>query len=98
MLINFFKVLLDCFIEKLFTAKSFDPDRVLIPNIDGEGKNLVVPDGLRREQFVQWVDSVQQLQSPAWLGLPNNAEKVLLTIRGKFPALSNFGDLLEDKI
>lgn len=81
--IFFEQTLLDCFIEKLFTVKSFDPDRVLIANIDGEGKNLVVPDGLRREQFVQWVDSVHQLQSPSWLGLPNNAEKVLLTTRGK---------------
>jgi dynein heavy chain 1 len=74
---------LDCFIRKFFTEKSFDPEYVLIENIDGTGKNLVMPDGVRREQFVQWAESIQALQSPAWLGLPSNAEKVLLTTRGK---------------
>lgn len=33
----------------------------------------------RREQFVQWADNLADAQTPAWLGLPNNAEKLLLT-------------------
>ena len=33
----------------------------------------------RREQFVQWAESLSDNQTPSWLGLPNNAEKVLLT-------------------
>lgn len=78
------KILLDCFIEKLFTAKSFDHDHTLVSNIDGAGKNLCVPEGVRREQFVQWVESIHELQSPYWLGLPNNAEKLLLTTRGRY--------------
>ena len=41
-----------------------------------------MPDGTRREQFVQWAESIKTLQAPSWLGLPNNAEKVLLTNRG----------------
>ena len=36
----------------------------------------------RREQFVQWVESLSDTQTPSWLGLPNNAEKVLLTNKG----------------
>ena len=36
----------------------------------------------RREQFVQWVDKLAENQTPSWLGLPNNAEKVLLTTQG----------------
>ena len=37
----------------------------------------------RREQFLQWVENLPDNQTPAWLGLPNNAEKVLLTNKGK---------------
>ncbi|KRY43501.1 Dynein heavy chain, cytoplasmic [Trichinella spiralis] len=76
-------ILLDCFIEKLFSEKSFQPDFALVNNVDSLGNKLTVPDGVRREQYVNWVESIQALQSPAWLGLPSNAEKVLLTIRGQ---------------
>lgn len=75
-------MLLDCFLEKLFTAKSFDADCVLISNIDGKGTDLCIPDGNSREHFIHWVEKMQYLQLPYWLGLPNNAEKVLLTVRG----------------
>lgn len=37
----------------------------------------------RREEFVQWVEMLPDTQTPSWLGLPNNAEKVLLTTQGK---------------
>lgn len=36
----------------------------------------------RREQFLQWVEGLPHSQTPSWLGLPNNAEKVLLANRG----------------
>jgi dynein heavy chain 1 len=79
---TFDQVLLDCFIDRLFTAKSFDHDFVLITNVDGHGAKLTMPEGVRREQFVEWTEAITHLQAPVWLGLPNNAEKVLLTERG----------------
>ncbi|MFH4973695.1 hypothetical protein AB6A40_000404 [Gnathostoma spinigerum] len=75
-------MLLDCLLQKLFTSKSFDADRVLIPNIDG-ATNLCIPDGNSREHLIMWTENMPQLQLPSWLGLPNNAEKVLLTVRGE---------------
>lgn len=36
----------------------------------------------RREQFLQWIENLPDSQTPSWLGLPNNAEKVLLTNKG----------------
>lgn len=48
-----------------------------------EGQNINMPDGIRRDQFLHWVESLTDRQTPSWLGLPNNAEKVLLTTRGK---------------
>lgn len=75
--------LLTSFLGKLFTPKSFDPEFPLISNLDGiEGENLNMPDGIRRDQFLQWVEKLTDRQTPSWLGLPNNAEKVLLTTRG----------------
>lgn len=33
---------------------------------------------------MQFVDNMEGPQTPSWLGLPNNAEKVLLTTYGMF--------------
>lgn len=69
------------FVNKLFTKKTFEQDFVLVSNV--EGKNLTMPEGIRREQFVQWTDGLPDTQSPVWMGLPSNAEKVLLTTQGR---------------
>lgn len=43
-----------------------------------------MPNGSRRDHFLHWIENLSDRQSPSWLGLPNNAEKVLLTTRGIF--------------
>lgn len=43
-----------------------------------------MPNGSRRDHFLHWIENLSGRQSPSWLGLPNNAEKVLLTTRGMF--------------
>ena len=51
--------------------------------LSADSKNsLWVLHSSRREQFVQWVEGLSATQTPSWLGLPNNAEKVLLTNKG----------------
>ena len=42
-----------------------------------------MPEGVRRDQFLAWIDGLPDKQSPDWLGLPNNAETVLMTNLGK---------------
>ena len=57
---------------------------------------------LRREQFLQWIENLPVHQTPSWLGLPNNAEVVLLTTKGssltakllKMQSLSDDDDFL----
>ena len=56
----------------------FEADHPLV-----QGKNIHMPDGVRRDQFLAWIDALPDKQSPDWLGLPNNAETVLLTNLGK---------------
>ncbi|XP_065167911.1 dynein heavy chain, cytoplasmic isoform X2 [Atheta coriaria] len=77
--------LLHSFLTKLFTPHSFEVDFALVGNIDGSSnsnRNITMPDGTRRDHFLKWIESLVERQTPSWLGLPNNAEKVLLTTRG----------------
>lgn len=73
--------LLTSFLKKLFTAHSFETDFALVGNVEGGG-NITMPDGTRRDQFLKWIENLSDRQTPSWLGLPNNAEKVLLTTLG----------------
>jgi dynein heavy chain 1 len=77
--------LLASFLAKLFTPKSFEADFLLVSSQEvqsGDSCRIVMPEGIRRDQFLQWIEALSDRQYPAWLGLPNNAEKVLLTTRG----------------
>ncbi|CAB3408082.1 unnamed protein product [Caenorhabditis bovis] len=79
---QFDQVLLDCVLTNLFTSKSFEQNHVLIAKYDGDTP-LYTPNMSKKDQMVGWVEELKNEQLPAWLGLPNNAEKVLLTKRGE---------------
>ncbi|XP_044735865.1 dynein heavy chain, cytoplasmic isoform X10 [Chrysoperla carnea] len=81
---DFDQRLLHSFLTKLFTPRSFETDFPLVINVDGPGdqRHITMPDGTRRDHFLKWIESLADRQTPSWLGLPNNAEKVLLTTRG----------------
>ncbi|XP_072938013.1 dynein heavy chain, cytoplasmic isoform X3 [Epargyreus clarus] len=77
--------LLHSFLCKLFTPRSFEADFALVANVDGATGNqrhITMPDGNRRDHFLKWIEDLSDRQTPSWLGLPNNAEKVLLTTQG----------------
>jgi len=85
---DFDQRLLVSFLAKLFTPRSFEADFALVANVDGVAggpggqRHITMPDGTRRDHFLHWIESLADRQTPSWLGLPNNAEKVLLTTRG----------------
>lgn len=85
---DFDQRLLSSFLAKLFTAHSFESDFALVSNVDGVAggpggnRHITMPDGSRRDHFLSWIETLSDRQTPSWLGLPNNAEKVLLTTRG----------------
>ncbi|CAH8499822.1 unnamed protein product [Heterobilharzia americana] len=75
--------LMETFLSVLFTETSFEHDFPLVRNVDGQvGKNIVTPDGSSRDELLSWISKLPDIQTPSWLGLPNNAEKVLLTNLG----------------
>lgn len=78
---DFDQRLLTSFLSKLFTSHSFEADFALVGNVEGQ-RHITMPDGTRRDQFLKWIESLSDRQTPIWLGLPNNAEKVLLTTHG----------------
>merc|ERR1712013_526156 len=59
---------------------SFEGDFSLVESatVGGHTQPIKMPEGIRRDQFLAWVEALTDQNSPDWLGLPNNAEKVLL--------------------
>lgn len=53
-------------------------------------RHITMPDGMRRDHFLNWIENLADRQTPSWLGLPNNAEKVLLTNRGNRLSYTGF--------
>ncbi len=85
---DFDQRLLTSFLQKLFTPKSFEAEFVLASEPDPEQQQgsehlITIPEGIiRRDEFLSWVESLSDRQTPSWLGLPNKAERVLLTNHG----------------
>jgi dynein heavy chain 1 len=81
--------LLNGFLSKLFSLTSLNTDmKLIVEEQDDKSQKPVVvtmPDGVKREQFVTWIEQTLRAlnQQPSWLGLPNNAEVVLLTTRAR---------------
>uniref|UniRef100_A0A183BLW5 Dynein heavy chain, cytoplasmic n=2 Tax=Globodera pallida TaxID=36090 RepID=A0A183BLW5_GLOPA len=79
---DFDQVLLDTLLDRLFTAKSFDTEFVLVDDIDGKALHTPEETG-SKDSLINWVINIKSLQKPNWIGLPNNAEKVLIAERGQ---------------
>lgn len=74
--------LLDSFVNTLFTQHCYDLDFEIVKSTGDDEKSVVVPDGTKMEQFMEWVNKLPEREPPTWLGLPSNAERVLLTLKG----------------
>ncbi|KAI9105868.1 dynein heavy chain [Phlyctochytrium arcticum] len=73
--------LLETFVDGLFTASSYNSHHPLVQSV-GNVPLLEMPDGIRSEQFLDWIKTLPDQQPPTWLGLPNNAEMVRLIHKG----------------
>jgi len=72
--------LLNSFLEQLFTEKSFNSE---FPLIQHAKETLVIPEVTKKDTVIKWVDNLPAKETPAWLGLPDNAEILLLSNKGK---------------
>lgn len=64
---------------------SADPDKPESTTGDetGGGGGLVVPSGTSLQEFTDWVHKLPEREPPTYLGLPANAEKLLLVGLGR---------------
>lgn len=62
--------------EQFFTPKCFDHDFPLF-DAANQSEVLTIPDVTKTSQFVEWINNLPAVESPAWSGLPVNVEKVL---------------------
>ena len=73
--------LLNTFLKQLFCVNAFDADYRLVVD-EVEATRICMPESvMKKEEFVAFVEQqlVKYQQTPAWLGLPNSAEKILLS-------------------
>lgn len=70
---------------------------MLINNIDGKASRLTVPEETTKDSLLSWTHNIKTAQMPNWIGLPNNAEKVLLTVRGQ-ELLRNMLKMSDDEL
>ena len=77
-------------IHSFMTPASFEIDHELVraPNQEEDGKDsdegvLRVPEGNDMDAFMAWVDRLPEREPPTYLGLPANAEKLLLIGHGR---------------
>jgi dynein heavy chain 1 len=60
----------------------------------GEDGGLTVPSGTGMKEFMEWTNRLPEREPPTYLGLPANAEKLLLVGLGK-SMIQNLGKITE---
>lgn len=89
-------------VEQCMTPAAFEDGHQLVEGVEGkeaqahsEGDGgLTVPEGTTMPDFMKWVDRMPEREPPTYLGLPANAEKLLLVGHGK-TTISNVSRITE---
>eukprot|EP00457_Paulinella_chromatophora_P000017 gb/GEZN01000017.1/.p1 GENE.gb/GEZN01000017.1/~~gb/GEZN01000017.1/.p1 ORF type:complete len:4783 (-),score=794.37 gb/GEZN01000017.1/:118-14466(-) len=84
---DFDQARLDAFVRALFTARAYDVDFPLASTYPdkADGKShalLTLPEASNYEGFLSWIERLPEIRNPELLGLPANAERMLLTQTG----------------
>lgn len=97
---------LSSLVHRFLTPAAFDDDHKLVAeapgkegdySAEGDG-SLLVPGGTQMRDFMEWVRRLPEREPPTYLGLPANAEKLLLVGHGT-QTIENFRritDILEE--
>lgn len=67
-------------VHNFLSPEAFDDAYDIMKGIQKEGEKeaLILPGGIKLEQFLEWVNRLPEREPPTYLGLPGNAEKLLL--------------------
>jgi dynein heavy chain 1, cytosolic len=70
---------LKALVNKTLTSDAFEDGFNLIGEVAGDSSiGVPLPNGTTKKDFVQWVKELPEREPPTYLGLPANAEKLLL--------------------
>lgn len=78
-------------VRQILTPAAFDNEYKLVDtqsSADKEGSGneadaLTVPEGTGIKDFMEWVNALPEREPPTYLGLPANAERLLLVDQGR---------------
>lgn len=79
------------------TPAAYDIGHRLVEGVSGDDSeigSLVVPSGTTMKDFMDWVKKLPEREPPTYLGLPANAEKLLLVGQGR-SMIQNLGKITE---
>jgi dynein heavy chain 1 len=81
-------------VKSVFTPDAFNSDFKLVDT----DQPLYVPEGIGMSEFMRWVNALPEREPPTYLGLPANAEKLLLVGHGKcmIENLDSITNMLEE--
>lgn len=96
--------LLNQLVHSFLTPAAYDIGHKLVDapgggeNNNGNETSLEVPSGTSMQDFMNWVHKLPEREPPTYLGLPANAEKLLLVGLGKsmIQNLRKVTDLLDE--
>ncbi|KAI9896991.1 hypothetical protein N3K66_008013 [Trichothecium roseum] len=72
--------MLNGLVTQFLTPDAYDSDHKLVDGPDG---GLAVPSGTNLQDFMAWIHKLPEREPPTYLGLPANAEKLLLVDFGR---------------
>jgi dynein heavy chain 1 len=89
-------------VNSFLTPSAYDIGHKLVEGVAGNGLDddddddgsLVVPSGTTLKDFTDWIKKLPEREPPTYLGLPANAEKLLLVGQG-LSMIQNLGKITE---
>jgi dynein heavy chain 1 len=73
---------LDKLVHSFLTPAAFEDEYKLVSGVEND-ECLTLPGETKLSSFVEWVNKLPEREPPTYLGLPANAEKLLLVAHGK---------------
>ncbi|KAI0014906.1 cytoplasmic dynein heavy chain [Xylariomycetidae sp. FL0641] len=69
-------------VNQFLTPSAYDVGHKLVEG-EGQESSLEVPSGTSMQDFMNWIQQLPEREPPTYLGLPSNAEKLLLVGLGR---------------
>ncbi|KAJ2856201.1 dynein heavy chain [Coemansia erecta] len=80
---GFDKLILSSFVDRLFHPDAYGSEFALVDDASAAACLLAPEDAMHAEDFVRWCHELPENEPPTWLGLPANAETLLLVQKGQ---------------